>query len=120
AFQLKETAVDAGLAIANWFGLGAVRDVALVKVPGQAEGLLVADACGGLRSLLAMLTLAWCIAFFMGPQSALRRLVLMLVAGPLAVLVNALRIAGLCWTARWYGTSFATGWGHDLCNVIAW
>lgn len=120
AFQLKEVAVNAGVGLANVFGLGAVRDIALVRIPGQAEGLLVADACGGLRSLLAMLTIAWCIAFFTGPRGSVRRIVLLLASGPLALTVNALRIAGICWSARWFGTAFAGGTGHELWNVVAW
>lgn len=120
AFELKELAVTWGLGLANLVGLGAVRTGALVSIPGQAEGLLVADPCGGLRSLLAMLTIAWCIAFFLGPRSMARRGGLLLAAAPIALLVNALRIAGICWTARWSGTAFAAGTGHDLWNAAAW
>jgi hypothetical protein len=44
----------------------------------------------------------------------------MLVAAPIAVLVNVVRIAAICWLANGYGVPFATGTGHDVMNGIAW
>ena len=120
AFELKEVAVRGGLWLANLFGLGAVREGAALRVPGQAETLLVADPCGGLRSLLAMVMVGYAIAFFAGPSGKLRRIVLLLLAAPLALLVNLLRIAGVCWLAWAFGTRFASGAGHDLLNGVAW
>ncbi len=120
AFELKEIAVGAGMGMANLFGLGAWRVGADLFVPGQVEGLVVADACGGLRSLLALTTLGYCIAFFMGPQRGMRRWLLLAVAGPVALLCNVIRIAIICWVASWWGVPFATGTGHDLVNALAW
>lgn len=123
AFRLKEFAVGAGLAIANGTGLAAVRDGAVLRVPAMPagdHGLLVADPCGGLRSLLAMLLLAYVIAFLVGPPQLRRRLLLLLLAVPIALLLNALRIAGVLWFAQWWGTEFAANSGHDLLNALAW
>ena len=120
AFELKEVAVGAGLALANLFGLDAVRRGADLFVPGQETALVVADACGGLRSLLALTTLGYCIAFFMGPQRGARRWLLLAAAGPVALLCNVFRIALICWVAAWWGVPFATGTGHDLMNAMAW
>ncbi len=120
AFELKELAVQNGLWLANLTGLGAARQGALVAIPGQPDGLLVADPCGGLRSLLAMITIGYCIAFFVGAPAFWRRLLLVLLAAPIALLVNAARIAGTCWLAYWQGTAFAAGTGHDLLNGAAW
>ena len=120
AFELKEFAVGAGLALTNLFGLGAVRVGADLFVPGQQTPLVVADACGGLRSLLALTTLGYCIALFMGPQRGARRWLLLAAAGPVALLCNVFRIALICWVAAWWGVPFATGTGHDLMNALAW
>src|SRR5690606_6473047 len=73
AFELKEIAVDAAMWTGNALGLGATRVGASVRVPGQLEALPVADACGGLRSLLALTSLGYCLAFFMGTPSTWRR-----------------------------------------------
>ncbi|MEY4831763.1 MAG: Exosortase, partial [Planctomycetota bacterium] len=120
AFELKEVAVHGGVWLAQATGLGIERDGASLLVEGQTQALDVADPCGGLRSLLAMITLVYCVAFFLGPPQALRRIALMLVAAPIAVLVNVVRIAAICWLAKGYGVPFATGTGHDVMNGIAW
>ncbi len=120
AFELKEIAVRGGVWLAQASGLDVVREGAFLHVPGQETPLDVADPCGGLRSLLAMVTLVYCVAFFLGPPSAWRRTLLMVAAGPVALFVNLLRITAICWTARSYGVAFATGAGHDVLNGLAW
>ncbi|GAB4158420.1 MAG: hypothetical protein Fur0037_25950 [Planctomycetota bacterium] len=120
AFALKELVVGWGVAIASWTGLDLVRDGALLRVPGVAEPLLVADPCGGLRSLLAMLFLAYVVAFCTGPRSPRRRAALLAFSVPIALSVNAIRIASVSWFARFWGVRFASGTGHDALNGAAW
>lgn len=120
AFELKELAVGAGLQFGNMLGLGAHRDGPNLFVPGQLHPLVVEDPCGGLRSLLALLTLGYVVAFFLGSRRGLRPYVLLAVAGPLAVAVNMLRIVGLCFAAKWWGVEVATTSAHDVLNVGEW
>lgn len=120
AFELKEIAVRGGLLLANLTGLGVTRSGAALHVPGQERPLDVADPCGGLRSLLAMVTLSYCFAFFLGPLQRRRLLWLLLLAGPIALGVNMVRIASICWLARFQGVDYASGQGHDLMNAMAW
>src|SRR5690606_3525813 len=63
AFELKEIAVDSGVLLANAAGTAAFRSGAELRIPGAETGLLVADACSGLRSLVALVTLGYCLAF---------------------------------------------------------
>lgn len=120
AFELKELAVGVGLQFGNMLGLGAHRDGPNLFVPGQVHPLVVEDPCGGLRSLLALLTLGYVVAFFLGSRRGLRPYALLAVAGPLAVAVNMLRIVGLCFAAKWWGVEVATTTAHDLLNVSEW
>ncbi|MGB3966395.1 MAG: exosortase/archaeosortase family protein, partial [Planctomycetota bacterium] len=120
AFELKELAVGGGVALANALGAGVVQHGAHLLPSGLPGSLWVADECGGLRSLLAMLTLAYCLAFFTGPPSVIRRSVLLVAAPVFALLANVLRIALLCLFARWWGVPFAEGAGHDVANVAEW
>ncbi|MFN3240191.1 MAG: exosortase/archaeosortase family protein [Planctomycetota bacterium] len=120
AFELKEVAVVGGSWLANLFGADVVRQGDRLLPTGIEGSLFVADACSGLRSLLAMLTLAYCLSFFTGPQRRSRRLVLLLMAAPVAVLANVCRIAALCLLARWFGVPFAEGTGHTIANVVEW
>lgn len=120
AFEMKEVATNAGIALAQMFGSGALRNGANISIPGQAEQLYVAAACSGLRSLLSLVTLGYCIAFFMGEQAGRRRWILLMFAGPVAVVSNVLRIAAICGVAEVWGVGFASGLGHDLLNAGIW
>lgn len=120
AFELKEVAVAAGLEIARLFGSGAERHGAQIAIPGQEQTLYVAAACSGLRSLVALTTLGYCIAFFTGPQRGMRRWILLLAAVPVAIASNVLRIAAICGLAESHGVPFASGTGHDIASVGAW
>lgn len=119
-FVLKEFAVAQGTALANLLGAGIVRAGADLQLAGTNQRLFVADACSGLRSLLAMLTVAYCLAFFSGSRNLLRRGLLLAVALPIAVLANVARIALLCLLARWFGVPFTDSYGHDLANALEW
>lgn len=120
AFHLKEFAVSAGSWLANVAGADLVRRGDVLQPAGLPGSLAVEDACGGLRSLMAMLTVAYCVAFFMRSRAWPRRLLVMAVAAPLAIGANVVRIALLCLMARWFGVGFAEGTGHTLANAAAW
>ncbi len=118
--ELKEFAVHGGLGLAQAFGFDGVRSGAAITVPGEDDVLVVAEACSGLRSLVALVTLGFCLAFFAGSQRGARRWAVFAVAGPVAVLTNLVRIAVLCGVARAFGVGFASGFGHDLVNALVW
>lgn len=120
AFLLKEIAVQGGTWLANVAGAGIVRHGDRLQPQGVDGALWVADACSGLRSLLAMITVAYCLAFFLGARHWPRRLVLLALAPLLAIAANTLRIAVLCLLARWWGVPFAEGTGHTLANLAEW
>jgi exosortase len=119
AFELKEVAITGAIGLGNAFGLEATRHGASIMIPGQTAALPVADACGGLRSLLALTALGYCLAFFIGSADVTRRVTLLLVTVPAAVLVNMLRITGLCFVAKVAGVHYAGGVGHTIMNVVA-
>jgi len=124
AVELKEVAITAALSLGNALGLGAVRDGANLLVPGQTQALRIADACGGLRSLVALTTLGYALAFFFGSSSPWRRVLLLVAAVPVALAMNILRITGLCFMAKTWGVDYAGRGGlfggHTLMNVAEW
>jgi len=120
AFEMKEIATDSGLALARAFGSGALRSGANISIPGQTGQLYVAAACSGLRSLVSLVTLGYCIAFFMGNQAGLRRWILLALAVPVAVISNILRIAAICGVAEIWSIEAATGVVHDILNAGVW
>jgi exosortase len=120
AFELKEIAINTAMVLGNALGLEAVREGASIKVPGQKLPLPIADACGGLRSLLALTALGYCLAFFIGSANVMRRITILVVTVPVAVMVNVLRIVGLCFMAKHVDVHYAGGTGHTIMNGISW
>ena len=120
AFELKEVAIGLGMALANGLGLGVTRDGAMLLVAGQPGSLMVAAPCGGLRSLLSMLLIAYCVALYLGPRTRGRMALLLGAAAPVALLVNVLRITATCWVASRQGVEVAAGDAHEILNAGAW
>ncbi|MEZ5965811.1 MAG: exosortase/archaeosortase family protein [Planctomycetota bacterium] len=120
AFELKELAVTLGLGLANALGLAGTRSGANLFVPGQSQPLVVEDPCGGLRSLLALTTLGFCFAFLLPGERGWRRLWLLVASVPLALVLNVLRIAFLCFAAKWWGVPAASTSVHDVANTCTW
>ncbi len=98
----------------------AVQSLYLFEIPAMREGniihlastqLLVAEACSGLRSLLALGTLAVVFAYFFR-KNTLERIVIVLSAIPIAILVNAFRVALTGWLTHSFGSSAAEGILH--------
>ena len=97
-----------------------------MAVPALLEGniihlahseLFVAQACSGLRSLMALLTLGVVFAYFM-QRGTLRRAIIVLSTIPIAIFVNAVRVALTGILAHAYGEEAATGVIHDFQGLI--
>ncbi len=98
----------------------------LLRIPVLVEGniihlanaeLFVADACSGLRSIMALLTLGVVMAKFFQRRAG-ARLLLVLSTIPIAILVNAVRVTLTGILAHHYGQEVAHGVVHDFQGVI--
>jgi exosortase/archaeosortase family protein len=107
AFPLQLTA--AGLA---------VEGLHLVGVPALVEGniihlangpLFVAEACSGLRSLMALVTLGVVFAYFFR-RNLVERIIIVASTIPIAILVNSFRV-GLTGVLASY-------WGHEMAGGV--
>jgi len=124
-FRLKELAVSLAVGLSNLFGEFVTRDgtqlrVALAEPSDPSRPytwLLVADECGGLRSLLALTAVGYCFAFLLGSRRGARPWVLLALAGPVAITANVLRVSGLCFAARW---QWDADTAHTAMNVVEW
>jgi exosortase len=99
----------------------AVNVLYLLKIPALREGniihlantqLFVAEACSGLRSLTALITLGVIFAYFFRKSMA-ERAIIVLSAIPIAILVNAFRVALTGGLTHYLGKEAATGWIHQ-------
>ena len=102
--------------LAGLLGIPVQRDgVSLSVIPPGAEkpvySILVAQKCSGLGSFLALLALSYLIAWH-SPLPNWRRLPLVLLIFPMALLANALRLS-LILFAGTHGNVSLAQWVHD-------
>ncbi len=111
------------LIAAGW----AVSGMQSLGIPSLLEGniihlahteLFVAEACSGLRSLMALLTLGVVFAQFFRPGRIYQQCILVVSAIPIAILVNAVRVAITGVLAHNFGRETATGFIHDFQGMI--
>jgi exosortase len=79
--------------------------------------LQVAEACSGIRSLLALVTLGLLVARARGTRWPDRSAIIA-SAIPIAVLVNAGRVAASAFAAHWYGRAVVEGVVHDALGWL--
>jgi len=104
----------------------AVETLHLLQIPALREGniihlaetqLFVAEACAGLRSLMALGTLAVVFAYFFR-KNPIERVIIVLSAIPIAIFVNAFRVALTGYLAHHMGSAPAQGLIHETEGVL--
>jgi len=115
-FRLKMIAADWGVCIASLLGIAVERDGPAVVLAG-GKMLVVANVCNGLRTLISLLAFG-ALYTYICRLRGLWRAVLFLLAVPMAVVCNAIRIASLIVVAEVWDEKAATGWWHDTSGVL--
>jgi exosortase len=90
AFPLKLIATKIAAQLIRFTGMPVFRDGNIIHLPHTT--LEVVDACSGIRSLMTLLTLAFLLASFQ-IKSIWKRIFLVLLALPIAVVANAARVS---------------------------
>ena len=114
AFPLKLFVTRVSIASLKLMGVVVMREGNIIMLPTTT--LEVADACSGIRSLISLLALAVAYAFFL-KISPLRRMALVLVAIPIAIFANALRVIGTGVLAQYWGAKAAEGFFHEFAGM---
>ena len=127
--------------VAGWgirlLGVPAVRKGNVIElIPiGSTDviGLEVVEACSGIRSLMTLVTLALILGFFTRERrnsvvqswrqlirnpDAVRTVLLMLTAIPIALLTNAGRVTATGILTYFYGQETAEGFWHDISGSV--
>ena len=89
----------------------------IFSLDGRFEPLEVAGGCSGIRSLMAMLTLAALYAYF-AMRTPMRGLVLFGCSLLFAILGNFARVFSVVVFARFFDPKIATGLYHDYSGFI--
>ncbi len=120
SFPLQLLASRASEGIVSLVGIEAVRAGNVIHL--STCSLEVAHACSGLRSLVTLLATSAVLAEGSllpgGPRTWISRLLLFVSAIPVAVAVNALRVAGTVAAADRIGPDVASGPVHDASGLV--
>ncbi len=84
----------------------------------EVEGgsLIVADACSGFATLYAAVTIAILTAYFC--NSRRRRILLLIIAAPLAIAVNIMRVLLLTLLVNWFGLDVLATSAHEISGLL--
>jgi exosortase len=115
AFPLQLTAADWAVDVLYYLRIPALREGNIIHLPNTT--LFVAEACSGLRSLMALVTLGVVFAYFFR-KSWGERIVIVLSAIPIAIVVNALRVTITGILTYRFGEKAAEGAIHEFQGLI--
>ena len=96
-------------------GVPALREGNVITLPSIS--LNVVEACSGIRSLMALITLAVFYGLMMEKRIWVRCM-LVVLAIPLAVGINSLRIVGSGLLGQSFGKAYAEGFFHEFSGVV--
>ncbi|MBW2399306.1 MAG: exosortase, partial [Deltaproteobacteria bacterium] len=111
AFPLQLSAANLAVASLHTLGIPALLEGNIIHLADTQ--LFVAEACSGLRSLMALGTLGVVFAYFFR-KNPIERVVLIASTIPIAILVNAFRVALTGYLTHRYGSAAAEGAIHQL------
>ena len=115
AFPLQLTAADWAVDLLYFLRIPALREGNIIHLPNTK--LFVAEACSGLRSLMALITLGVVFAYFFR-KSWGERILIVLSAIPIAIVVNSLRVTITGILTYRFGESAAQGAVHEFQGLI--
>ena len=114
AAPLQLLASDLATRIAQMLGISVFRDGNVIQLAGTSLG--VAEACSGLNSLSALIVGSVLLGFLLCVR-AISRVTLFLLAVPLAIVVNIVRVTGTAVIAD-YNQEFAEGFYHSFSGWL--
>jgi exosortase len=116
AFPLQLIAAKSAVWSLQELGIPALVEGNIIHL-AHAE-LFVADACSGLRSLMALITLGIVFAYFFKRGVLWVQILLVASTIPIAIVVNSFRVALTGFLAHHLGQEVATGAIHDFQGII--
>jgi len=115
AFPLKLFVSRASVLALNLIGVPALREGNVISLVNTT--LEVADACSGIRSLVSLFALATALAY-VSQKGLLRQSVLVLLALPIAIFANGVRVIGTGILASRFGAEAAQGFFHEFAGMV--
>jgi exosortase len=115
AFPLQLLASDYATRVIKLLGIPALREGNVIELARMK--LQVVEACSGIRSLVSLAALAVVYVYFTETRWW-RRIVLVVAVIPIAIIANALRVAGTGVLAHYHGVQSAEGFMHSFSGLM--
>lgn len=115
AFPLQLIAADWAVNLLYYLRIPALREGNIIHLPETT--LFVAEACSGLRSLMALITLGVVFAYFFR-RSWGERIIIAASTIPIAIVVNSMRVALTGILTYRFGERAAEGAIHEFQGLI--
>ncbi len=96
------------------FGVPVFSSGTLLEV--ENGSLMVADACSGFATLYAAVTIAILTAYFC--ENIRRKILVLLIAAPLAVGINIIRVLLLTLMVNWFGLDVLATSAHQISGLL--
>ena len=112
---LEGFAASSATTLVQWLGVAAQNEGAQVFLPNST--FTVGIPCGGLRSIIAIITLVVLLAYIVEGHVWARGL-LLLASIPIAIAANTIRIALLFVIANSWGSDIAMNYFHDWSSPV--
>lgn len=113
ALTLQDIAARVSETVLDRCGVPVVRNGHNLRLAGVPQELVVAEECSGTRQIVAFLAMAALLGF-LSSRSVVYRVFLLLVAVPVAIAANVLRVTLMNAGAYQFGTGWMGGWMHHL------
>jgi len=112
---MKTFATNVAVPIIRLLGIPVLQEGNIIQLANTT--LEVAEACSGIRSLVAMLMLGTLFSSFI-KDAGWKRYSLIAIAPIVAVVANILRISGTGILAYYYGVEAAKGYVHEVSGIL--
>ncbi len=116
AFPLQLIAAQWAVWALQTMGIPVLLEGNIIHLAGGQ--LFVAEACSGLRSLMALLTLGIVFARFFRRKQISQQIILVASTIPIAIFVNAVRVGLTGILAQYFGMEVAGGAIHEFQGMI--
>ncbi len=113
---LETPTASVSTALARLVGVAAENKGSLIELPNAK--FAVGGICAGLRSSIALFTLALFVVMVGTPGGAWNRIALLALVIPLALVANTVRIAVLLLVANAWGSEAAMSYYHDYSSYV--
>jgi exosortase len=115
AFPLKLFVSKVSVEFLSFIGILVMREGNIIHLANTT--LEVADACSGIRSIISLLALSTAIAY-LTQKGWIKRVILIVLAVPIAVFVNSIRVIVTGILAERYGAEAAEGFFHEFAGLV--